>query len=111
VLGSPKGVTTHDSAELAVALADLVGKPGGALFRTPLGKHMTRATVHGPICEEAVAALRRAKEAEESRAEFAIGEFAYRMLLPLLTHGRECQDVLEEATCKLQAQVLKRRWR
>ena len=107
VLGSPKGVTTHDSAELAVALADLVGKPGGALFRTPLGKHMTRATVHGPICEEAVAALRRAKEAEESRAEFAIGEFAYRMLLPLLTHGRECQDVLEEATCKLQAQVLK----
>jgi len=61
VLGNPRGVTKHDSEELALALADQVGKPGSALFRTPLGKHMTKATVHGPICEQAVAALRIAK--------------------------------------------------
>jgi hypothetical protein len=68
VLGNPRGLTKHDSEELALALADQVGKPGSALFRTPLGKHMTKATVHGPICEQAVAALRRTKVEDGKQA-------------------------------------------
>jgi hypothetical protein len=68
VLGNPRGLTKHDSEELALALADQVGKQGSALFRTPLGKHMTKATVHGPICEQAVAALRRTKVEDGKQA-------------------------------------------
>ena len=66
VLGNPRGMPKLDSKELALALVDLVGNPDSVIFRTPLGKHMTKAIVHGPICEQTVEAQRRAREAEES---------------------------------------------
>lgn len=107
VFGNPKGAQAFDSEHLALTLINLVGKPGSALGRTSLGKLMKKATLHGPICEEALRALMAAKNSEESNAEFSLGETEYRMLLPMLKVGQESHALLEEGTRKLDAQFNK----
>jgi hypothetical protein len=99
VLQNPQGIPKLDSNQLAHAFADRVGNPDSKLLQTPLGRHMTKAIVHGPICEQTVQALRRAKEAEESRAQITMG-----------ARSKRREYVTNKAVRQWQYQALGRAW-